>query len=95
MDEGWIVRIHSKGRKTRFHPLHSSLPVEAKEFHGLRVTKRFLLDGNMAITQDHWMDENRTHDNATWSGYTFLKLKDASGDHNDPSDDGSYERIDP
>ena len=35
-------------------------------------------------------NENRTRDNATWSGYTFLKLKET-----EISDDGSFERVDP
>ena len=90
LEEGWIVRVHSKTRKRRYHPLHSSVPVDARELQGLRVTKRFLVDGRMIITQDHWTGENRTDDNMGWSGYTFLKLSSAPSD-----DDGSYEMIDP
>ena len=90
LEEGWIVRVHSKSRKRRYHPLHSSVPVDARELQGLRVTKRFLVDGRMIITQDHWTGENRTEDNMGWSGYTFLKLSSAPSD-----DDGSYEVIDP
>ena len=52
LEEGWIVRVHSKSRKRRYHPLHSSVPVDARELQGLRVTKRFLVDGRMIITQD-------------------------------------------
>ena len=90
LEEGWIVRVHSKSRKRRYHPLHSSVPVDVRELQGLRVTKRFLVDGRMIITQDHWTGENRTDDNMGWSGYTFLKLSSAPSD-----DDGSYEMIDP
>ena len=90
LEEGWIVRVHSKSRKRRYHPLHSSVPVDARELQGLRVTKRFLVDRRMIITQDHWTGENRTEDNMGWSGYTFLKLNSTPSD-----DDGSYEVIDP
>ena len=36
LEEGWIVRVHSKSRKRRYHPLHSSVPVDARELQGLR-----------------------------------------------------------
>ena len=88
--EGWIIRCHGRARKRRFHPLHGSLPVQASELDGVRITKRFIRGGGADVFQDHWTDENRTRDNATWSGYTFLKLKET-----EISDDGSFERVDP
>ena len=92
-NEGWLIRIHAKGRKRRFHPLHSSMPLSVQELDGCRVTKRFLIaEGRPSdVTQDQWVQENMTEDNTQWSGYTFLKLKETEGS----DDDGSYEKIDP
>lgn len=93
-NEGWLIRIHATGRKRRFHPLHSSMPLSVQELDGCRVTKRFLIaEGRPSdVTQDQWVQENMTEDNTQWSGYTFLKLKETEGSDDD---DGSYEKIDP
>ena len=101
IQEGWIIRYHGLARKRRFHPLHGSLPVQASELDGLRITKRFIRGGGADVFQDLWTDENRTRDNATWGGYTFLKMKQpttsSSSQHVDRThveeSDGSYEVI--
>ena len=74
-EEGWVIRIHSRGRKRRFHPLHQSLPIDAQELEGPRITKRFIRGGGSDVCWDEWTGSNITNDNATWSGYTFLKVK--------------------
>ena len=75
LEVGWVIRIHGRGRKRRFHPLHQSLPVEAKELEGPRITKRFLRGGKADVCWDEWTGSNITDDNETWSGYTFLQVK--------------------
>ena len=52
--------------------IHGSLPVPASELDGVRITKRFIRGGGADVLQNHWTDNNRTRDNATWGGYTFL-----------------------
>ena len=101
MQDGWIIRCHGRARKRRFHPLHGSLPVPASDLDGLRITKRFIRGGGADVFQDLWTDENKTRDNATWGGYTFLKMKrntaSSSSQHVDRAhvedSDGSYEVI--
>ena len=101
LQEGWIIRCHGRARKRRFHPLHGSLPVPASDLDGLRITKRFIRGGGADVFQDLWTDENKTRDNATWGGYTFLKMKQptasSSSQHVDRThvedSDGSYEVI--
>ena len=101
MQDGWIIRCHGRARKRRFHPLHGSLPVPASDLDGLRITKRFIRGGGADVFQDLWTDENKTRDNATWGGYTFLKMKrttaSSSSQHVDRThvedSDGSYEVI--
>ena len=101
LQEGWIIRCHGRARKRRFHPLHGFLPVPASDLDGLRITKRFIRGGGADVFQDLWTDENKTRDNATWGGYTFLKMKQStassSSQHVDRThvedSDGSYEVI--
>ena len=96
VNEGWLVRIHGRQRKRRFHPLHSSVPIEVSRLQGLRVTKRFLHGGGADVLQDEWTSGNRTEDNLPWKGYTFLQVKDTRNPElSDSSDVGSYERVDP
>ena len=94
---GWLIRVHAKGRKRLFHPIHGSLPVRHQELQGQRVTKRFIRNEaqEVLVVSDDWRGDRRTPDNELWSGYTFLRLTTGSAaDQEDPSD-GSYERVDP
>ena len=95
LGSGWLIRVHAKGRKRLFHPLHGSLPVRHQDLQGRRITKRFIRNEaqEVVVVSDDWRDDRRTPDNQLWSGFTFLQLKTAE-DQNDPSDDGSYERVD-
>ena len=97
LGSGWLIRVHAKGRKRLFHPIHGSLPVRHQELQGQRVTKRFIRNEaqEVLVVSDDWRDDRRTPDNELWSGYTFLRLTTGSAaDQEDPSD-GSYERVDP
>ena len=91
LSEGWVIRIHGRNRKRRFHPLHGSLPVDAGDLEGERITKRFIKGGGADVFCDKWTGNNVTEDNATWSGYTFLKLK--MKDDEPQESDGSFEKI--
>ena len=97
LGSGWLIRVHARGRKRLFHPIHGSLPVRHQELQGQRVTKRFIRNEaqEVVVVSDDWRDDRRTPDNELWSGYTFLRLAKVSAmDQDDPSD-GSYERVDP
>ena len=97
LESGWLVRVHVKGRKRLFHPLHGSLPVRHQDLQGQRVTKRFIRNEaqEVLVVRDDWRDDRRTPDNVVWSGYTFLRLTKGSGVEQEVPSDGSYERVDP
>ncbi len=50
--EGWLVRSHSKWRARTFHPLQKSLPLDAKEFTGVRVSVGFDEENNKVVRRD-------------------------------------------
>ena len=91
LSEGWVIRIHGRNRKRRFHPLHGSLPVDPGDLQGERITKRFIRGGGADVYCDKWTGNNVTEDNAMWSGYTFLKLKKKEDEQQES--DGSFEKI--
>ena len=81
------VRIHRTPRRQRFHPLHRSIPIEAKWMTSSRVTKGFYVNeaGQQQsspgfLTQDSWTDPV-IKSTVTWVGYTFLELADGAAEH--------------
>ena len=65
--------------------------MDAGDLQGERITKRFVKGGGADVYCDKWTGNNVTEDNATWSGYTFLKLK--MRDDEPHESDGSFEKI--
>ena len=84
---GWLIREHGSSRSRAFQPLHETLPVEAEDLLGERVTVAFL-DGNPHqphVHHDRWdlvgggvlpfvMKGMR------WVGYTLIRRGVRDGD---------------
>ena len=72
-NKGWLI---SNSCKKREEEIPSTTWLDATEFaelDGCRVTKIFLI-GKVRpsdVSQDLWVVENRTADNAQWSGTLF------------------------
>lgn len=75
--EGWLVRSHSSWRARTFHPLHKTLPLEAKDLTGVRVSVGFDEENNKVVKIDDWMTptSNLFEPKKQWKGWTFLQLK--------------------
>lgn len=81
--EGWLVRSHSKWRSRTFQPLHKTLPLDPKEFTGLRVSVGFDADEKRVVMQDECLKPSVDLfvPKKQWKGWTFLQLKRPSPNH--------------
>ena len=105
VEQGWLLRVHGKPRKRRFHPIHGSVPVTPDKLGDRRTTIRFLEDGTVDHYSDDWRGLVKTEDNQKWRGYTFIQiLQDGSSQTGEPvgygeakgsMSDGSYEMVSP
>ena len=75
--EGWLVRSHATWPARTFHPLHKTLPLEAKDLTGVRVSVGFDEENNKVVRIDDWMTptSNLFEPKKQWKGWTFLQLK--------------------
>ena len=93
---GWLVRVHAKMRKRKFHPVHSTAPVLASDLQGERVTVRHLAFETKDRSTDLWYEDRRTQDDHHWRGFTFLRIVENAQHPPDlPESDGSYEVVKP
>ena len=84
--EGWLVRVHHKTRVQRFHPVHSSTPIDCAELEPRRVTIKVWPEWQ--VEEDQWT--NPTKDKSSdWIGYTFFKIVQV------PSADYGFELVGP
>ena len=103
VEQGWLLRVHGKPRKRRFHPVHGSVPVTPDKLGDGRITIRFLEDGTADHYSDDWRGLVRTDDNQKWRGYTFIQILQSGSSHaGEPvgyeeakgsTSDGSYEMV--
>ena len=77
-ERGWLVRVHSTGRQKRFQPVHESLPCNADQLDGMRVTVAWLSSGEKYILEDSWLERFSHRHLSEWRGYIFLKRATAS-----------------
>ena len=92
-NQGWVLRLHPKGRKQLFVPVHSTMPVSGQQLTGERVTLlKFADTGNQEVTCDRWDEPRPRRFEGTWTGITFLKRKMTYA-FEDGDGDGDFEVV--
>ena len=77
---GWLIREHGYRRARAFQPLHGTLPVDAEDLTGERVTIAFLDEkpNDPYVHHDKWNLVGASplpfvNKNSHWVGYTLLR----------------------
>ena len=95
--QGWLLRIHGRGRVRPFHPLHRSCPCNGGSLTGERWTILFNEAGEREVIQDDWNYARTWQKPGQWFGYTLLRMKAASGaqsvQENQCADERRFEQV--
>ena len=73
----WSLQL-STGRQKMFQPVHESLPCNADQLDGMKVTVAWLSSGEKYILEDSWLERFSHRHLSHWRGYTFSKRATAS-----------------